>query len=344
MKADLKYYKQIFNDIDRKEKTNLFLLVGPERFIMEEIARRITDSTVTDDLRSFNLTVTYGAEVDINTFMVTARSYPFMADRRVLVLKELQMLRGSWQKLIEYCNEPVPSSILILLYDESDIPGVRTRRHRDFGKLKSAMESNGKTIRCERLTDRDILRWIRQKANRMGLDMNMTTADAMLRSVGENLFELQNELEKLSLFFEKKHLTGDDIEKVIGTYKLNAISDLVENIRPGNDNQVLRILSRIMKTGAERPSIVVYHLIRHFLSLLKIKSGYQTGGFRFGELKRKADLFKTREIILWLENLRLAEMVMKSISFPEEVLLVGVFLHSMRQTSIENPVGLLSLP
>jgi hypothetical protein len=69
---------------------------------------------------------------------------------------------------------------------------------------------------------------------------------------------------------------------------------------------------------------------RHFLSLLKVKAGGAGGGGYYLErIKKKASLFSTREILVWLENIRVADLTIKSISFPEKLLLESVFIHSM---------------
>jgi len=331
MKAKLSYYKRIFSDLDRKNIAGLYLLVGPEYYIMEEMAGRIVSSIVPEDLKSFNLTVAYGSEANIETFIGAARSYPFMADRRVLVLKELERLRGSWKGLIDYCRDPAPSTVLIMLFNPFDESGRRGRQPRDFKKLETCIKAKGQTLVFDKLADEDLNRWIVQKAKRMSLPLDAGMADVLVRSVGENLFDIQNELEKLAVVFEGESIERGDLEAVIGSYRIDAVFELVNRIGPVLDPAVLKTLHGIISTGAERPSVVIYHTIRHFLALLKIKAGVGGGvGYRFKRLKEKADRFSARGILVWLENLRIAELMMKSVTFPEDILLLAAFIHSMQ--------------
>ncbi len=330
MKAKLSYYKRIFSDLDSKSIAGLYLLVGPEYYIMEEMAGRIVASIVPEDLRSFNLTVSYGAEVDIEAFAGAARSYPFMADKRVLVLKELERLRGSWKALIDYCRDPAPSTVLILLFDPFDESGRRSRQPRDFKKLEACIKAKGQILVFDKLADEDLNRWVVQKAKRMNLPLDSEAAELIVRSVGDNLFDIQNELEKLAIVFEGERIERKDLESVIGGYRIDALFELVDRIGPRPDPAVLRTLHGIISTGAERPSVVMYHTIRHFLALLKIKAGVGDGGYRYKRLQKKAGRFSTRSILVWLENLRIAELTMKSVTFPEETLLLATFIHSMQ--------------
>jgi DNA polymerase-3 subunit delta len=341
VKAKLSYYKRIFSDLDRKSIAGLYLLIGPEYYIMEEMAGRIVASIVPEDLRSFNLTVSYGAEIDIEAFTGAARSYPFMADKRVLVLKELERLRGSWKGLINYCKDPAPSTVLIMLFDPFDESGRRSKQPRDFKKLEACIKAKGQILVFDKLADDDLNRWIVQKAKRMDLPLDAGMADLIVRSVGDNLFDIQNELEKLAIVFEGESIGRKDLEAVIGGYRVDALFELIDRIGPHSDTVVLRTLHGIISTGAERPSVVMYHTIRHFLALLKIKAGVGGGGYRFKKLKEKAGRFSTRDILVWLENLRIAELMMKSVTFPEETLLLATFVHSMQGELLDRRSGSL---
>ncbi|UCF05313.1 MAG: DNA polymerase III subunit delta [bacterium] len=330
MRRNLAYYKKLFDGIAAGPVGTLYLLKGPETFIMDEYASRLADSVVPDDMRSFDFSLAYGAEVDIDAFLATAHSFPFLSDRRMMVLKELERLRGGWDRLVAYCNNPVPSTVLVLLFNSHDDGGRRIRPPRHFAMLEKTVESRGTVFQFDKLNERDIDRWVMKKARRLGVRIEQDAAQALVHSVGENLYELLNELEKLSLIFEGEPVTVDDLQHVLGSHRVNALYDLIACLVPGGEADALRMVSRILNTGAERPSVVVYFLIRHFLRLLRIKVGLQGGaggGERIGKL---AERYETREIILWLENLRVTELRLKSISFPDEMLITLAILHSIR--------------
>ena len=336
MKAGLNSYKKVFRDIDsKKDIASLYLLKGDEPFIMGELADRIAVSLVKEDLKSFNLVRAYGSEVDLDSFLTVASSYPFLSDRRVLILKELERLRGGWKKLIDYCLHPLPSTVIILMCNTHDEQGRRIRVTKDMRALESAINDTGRIIKFQKLSPGELTHWIRIKAKRMGMDLDEEVAASLASSVGGNLFEIQNELDKMSLLFEGRKLTVDDLASVIGSYRLNAIWDLIGSIRPGNEKFILWTLHRIINTGAERPTVIVYHLIRHFLTLLKIKAGKADVGYGFKRMKEMADRYSKRDILLWLENLRITDLKIKTTTIPEVILLASAILHSLRGVYLE---------
>ena len=339
VKAKLTYYRKIFSDLDKEELSSLYLLCGPEYYIMEEMAGKIASSIVPDDLKSFNMTLAYGAEVDIDEFVRTARSFPFLSDKRVLLIKEMERLKGSWKSLVSYCEDPSPSSVVIMLFNPFDDSGRKARQPRDYKKLEAAVRSRGQVLTFDKLAERELLRWVIQTAKRMDIEITSDTAEALVRSVGDNLFEVKNELEKLSLYFDGGALERDDLARVIGSYRMDAMFDLINGIGPGLNKGILSSLARIINTGAERPSVVIYHTIRHFLALLKIKAGAGGGGYRYARLKEKAGRFELKEILLWLENLRIADITLKSVSFPDETVVMAAFIHSMAGELLESPLA-----
>jgi DNA polymerase III delta subunit len=252
-----------------------------------------------------------------------------MADRKVLVLRELENLKGSCDTLTEYCRNPSQSSIVLIIHNTHNELGRRNRQPRGYGRLEKAVEANGKVYQFKKLSEKDTVRWIRQRCRKMDMTISADAAAAMMRSIGDNLYNIMNELKKIHIVYEGEEVGMEDIEKIIGRYRLNAVFDLNDSLIPGNERESLKILLRILNSGAENPSVLIYNLIRHFLDLLKIKSGYRAGGYWYRKLKKQADSFDRREILLWLENLRVADLDIKSSLLPDEAVIINCFMNSI---------------
>jgi hypothetical protein len=81
VKTNLTHYRKIFKDVDTRDIVSLYLLHGPENYIMEKMAERIASTIVPADLKAFNHTVAYGSEMKIDEFIATASSFPFLSER-----------------------------------------------------------------------------------------------------------------------------------------------------------------------------------------------------------------------------------------------------------------------
>ena len=333
---DIRYYKKVFDEIEKAEPFPVYLLKGTEKYIIEEVVEKIIGRFVPEETASFNLTISYGREVDIEEFVSTALSYPFLSETRVSVLKELENLKGKWKKLVKYCETPVPSTVLVLVYNETDDWQSKNKIPRDFSKLVKVVAKKGKIIEFEKMPMEDTVKWVRSKANGMNVKMHLKAAEALVRTVGDNLLELKNEMDKISLIYEGREVGERELKDVLGSYRVDTMFKFLASIYPGNEGESLRILRRIISSGLERPSSIVYRLIRHFLALLKAKNG-ALGGYRNRYLEAQAKKFSSHSIRIWLENLRQVDIILKSSSFPEDEILFAAFMHSLKGILMAAP-------
>ena len=72
-----------------------------------------------------NQTVMYGKDVKIEDVIIEARRYPFMAERRVVIVKEAQNLKRNIDKLELYLKAPVQTTTLVFCYKYDKLDGQK---------------------------------------------------------------------------------------------------------------------------------------------------------------------------------------------------------------------------
>ncbi len=299
---------------------------------MEQFAEAISASVVDNSTSSFNLDVEYGAEVEVPQLVQKANSFPLMSDRRVILLKELEMIRGTGcKRLTEYCSDPASSCVLVIVYNTHDESGRKNRVPSGYNRLEKITGNTGKVIEFRKLNEKDLESWVIHRLERLRVTAGRKAARSIIGNVGENLYDLRNEIEKISVIYEGREIDSDDISRIIGNYRFNAVYDLVDRLGGGSESEALGILLRILDSGAEKPSSIVYHLIRNMLTLMKIKCGKRAGGYWYRKRKRQAESFSKEEIKIWLENLRVADIKIKSSYIPDDLIIMNCFLNSMER-------------
>jgi DNA polymerase-3 subunit delta len=63
--------------------------------------------------RDFNQTVVYGKDTEILSLISEIKSYPMMAERRVVILKEAQDLK-QFDELDAYFESPLESTVFVI--------------------------------------------------------------------------------------------------------------------------------------------------------------------------------------------------------------------------------------
>ena len=68
--------------------------MGEESYYIDLITDYITENVLTETEKEFNLTILYGADVDVATVINAAKRYPMMSKYQVVVVKEAQAIRN----------------------------------------------------------------------------------------------------------------------------------------------------------------------------------------------------------------------------------------------------------
>ena len=92
----------ILKELRAKQYRPIYYLMGEESYYIDLIADYITDNVLSETEKEFNLTVVYGADVDVATIINAAKRYPMMSEHQVVVVKEAQAVRNMEELCILY--------------------------------------------------------------------------------------------------------------------------------------------------------------------------------------------------------------------------------------------------
>ena len=202
----------ILKELRAKQYRPVYYLMGEEPYYIDLIADYITDNILTETEKEFNLTVVYGADVDIATVINAAKRYPMMSEHQVVVVKDAQNIRNM-EELSYYLQKPLLSTILVICHKH----GVLDRRK----KLAAEIEKTGVLFESKKVKDAQLPAFITSYMKRKGIDVEPKATAMLADFVGADLSRLTGELEKLIITLPKGHtrVTPEQIEKNIGISK-----------------------------------------------------------------------------------------------------------------------------
>ena len=96
-------YDEIRRDIKAQKYKPIYFLCGEEPFFMLE------DNILPEEEKAFNQTVLYGNDVTMGTVTDTARRFPMMAERQVVIVREAQNIRD-FDNLTPYIDHFQPAT------------------------------------------------------------------------------------------------------------------------------------------------------------------------------------------------------------------------------------------
>ena len=236
----------IMRDLRAHKYAPIYYLMGDEPYYIDQIATFIEENALKPEERDFNLTVMYGSDVSAAQVADTARRYPMMSDRQVVVVKEAQNLRNTDQ-IAAYLAKPLASTVLVMCHKNGTIDKRK--------KLAAAVEKTGVLFESKKLRDRDLLPFIEKFLRERGATIDMKSQQLIADSIGADLSRLTGEMEKLllSLPADNKQVTPEVVEQQIGVSKdFNSfeLRDAIVNRNVFKANQIINYFDSNPKAGS----------------------------------------------------------------------------------------------
>lgn len=205
-------YEEIIKDLKAKKYYPIYYLMGDEPYYIDKITDYIVENVLTETEKDFNLSVVYGADVDVYSIMDMAKRYPMMSDYQVVVVKEAQMV-AKLEELVNYVAKPLNSTLLVICHKQ----GTLDRRK----KLAGAIEKQGVLFESKRIREGQLPAFITSYLKMKKLDIEPKAAAMMAEFVGTDLARLSGELDKLALALpaNQTRVTPELIERNIGISK-----------------------------------------------------------------------------------------------------------------------------
>ena len=155
-------YEDIIKEIKAKQYKPIYYLMGDEPYYIDLISDYITQNVLTEIEKEFNLTVVYGADVDVATIINAAKRYPMMSEYQVVIVKEAQNIKNI-DELSYYLQKPLNSTILVICHKH----GTLDRRK----KLATEVEKKGVLFDSKKLKDSMLPGFISSYLKRKGIDI-----------------------------------------------------------------------------------------------------------------------------------------------------------------------------
>ncbi|UCD54762.1 MAG: DNA polymerase III subunit delta [Candidatus Omnitrophota bacterium] len=215
-----------------------YLLTGPEEYLKHQFVEKLKKSILNNDK---NLTLDFeifrGGEKDFTRISDSFNTIPFTSNKRLVVIKDIDRLRLKEKKLIlKYLKSPVDSTVLVL-ESSSD----------NFDKPLKEIAGFTKLVRCNRLKDRERDWWIKKEFAGRGKKISPALASLVRELLGDDLFLLKNEIEKIASFLgDENEVTERHIETVLGKVAKKSAFDLVNFILENRPDKALYLVDSLL--------------------------------------------------------------------------------------------------
>jgi DNA polymerase-3 subunit delta len=254
---------KIVNDIKAGNIKPIYFLMGEEAYYIDKLSDYIEDTVLTEDEKGFNQTVLYGRDVTIEDIVATAKRYPMMSERQVVIVKEAQDLSRTIDKIESYAENPMPSTVLVFCYKYKTLDKRK--------KVTKLLAKNGIVYESKKLYENQVGDWIKRVLAGKKYSIEPKANAMLVEFLGTDLSKINNELEKLQIILPKgSTITPHHIEENIGFSKDFNVFELRKAIGDKNQLKAYTIADNFAQNPKDNPMVVTTSLVfSFFIQLLK---------------------------------------------------------------------------
>lgn len=225
---------KVINDWKKKQLKPLYWFEGEEAYFIDQLINYAEHNILTDSEKEFNQTIFYGKDAEWPSIVNACRRYPMFSERQVVILKEAQHMRDV-EKLEQYIENPLASTIFIVGYKEKNIDG-----RKKFGKL---LKQKAEFLSFKKLYDNQLPEWTMTMVKSKGYEITQQALRLIIDHLGNDLNRIENEVEKVWLNLGASHIIDEDaIEKYIGISKEFNVFELQDAVGKKELSKAIRII------------------------------------------------------------------------------------------------------
>lgn len=270
----------------QRRAPGVYAVVGGDSYLAELAVEKLLERAVGLEGRSDSVQTLRGDETPWVRLLDLVRTRSLFAERKAIVVRGAEALKGPDEGLAEYLADPTPGVALILLAAKPDKRKTAWKRLLEAAEVVSADPLKGGALRSH-VTD---------ELRRRGLAMDGDAFDELLERVGGNLRRLMGEIDKLQSFAEgRSRISVEDVAAVLGRGLARPLYALSDALCTRERDLALRLLHEALEEG-EAPVYVLGALHR---SLRAVRAVRGLRGSSWGEIASRLGVppFKVKHLV-----------------------------------------------
>jgi DNA polymerase-3 subunit delta len=213
-----------------------YYFYGEDDYLKADELRRLVDGAVDPATRDFNYETLRGADLDGETLGSIIATPPMMADRRVVVVRDVNALKKEARGALDtYLKRPASDLVLVLIAASGAKP--------DKGLL-----SNTASMEFEPLSGARIPRWITYYVEHdLGTSITAGAVKLLQEAIGTDLSQLRMELDKACSFTGGGPINEAAVSAVAGVRAGETMGDFLDAVARRDATRALAMLPAVLE-------------------------------------------------------------------------------------------------
>ena len=263
-----------------------------DSFLVAERLRRVKSETGASDLMDSNRHLVTAARARPDEVLAMCNSLPFLDPMRLVEIEGVLAAQqgsggarssdrraasasGAWTQLVD--SVPTLPETTLLIFVDGDVQ-QRNPLLRSLAEHCTVHRESTPNVQA-------LLQWIKRRAADKGSSITPPAMQVLAELVGGDLWTIDRELEKLSLYATGRDITDSDVRAMVPYAQEANIFAAVDAIMDGKPGPALRLLMQLMEDGQEPLYIIA--MIERQLRLIALARDLTDRGVSPPDLGRR---------------------------------------------------------
>ncbi|MGM0395458.1 MAG: DNA polymerase III subunit delta [Bacillota bacterium] len=280
-------YQEYSRFIEKENINPVYIFTGDETYLLDKAVEHTIQKFMTSDGRTLNLSYLDGKFSGLDELKASCETLPFMSERRVIVLRNPELLAdrdSDSDELIGYIKR-LGNHQLLIINDRDGKLKKNSKIYRYLNKIGSA-------VQFEKLRGKELTDWVKKQLAENNREMSFADMNYFIqqssyssRNITTTLYDLKNEIKKLSDYSGGKSIDRSTLERVLIKTLDKNIFDFLGAVGKKDPDRAMEIFNEIYLMNEPVPRIL-FMISRQFRLLLGYVV-YREKGYGAGEIQEK---------------------------------------------------------
>ena len=268
-------HRDLRKAIQQRAFERAYYFHGDDEFLKDEMIRQVIDAAVDPATRDFNLDLRRGGDIDGESLLSLLSTPPMMADRRLVVVRDVQALRKDARAALDrYLAGSTPDVVVLLVAPAG-------------AKLDAALSTQASPVAFEPLTGDRVPTWVVHHVDTV-LHSTITPAavDLLISAVGNDLPQLAAELDKLASYVNGATINDEAVSAIVGVRRGETLGDLLDRVLAQDAPGALAVIDHVLAQPKVTAVSIVMALTTQMLGVAWARAA-RDRGFPAGGIERE---------------------------------------------------------
>ena len=221
--------------ITKRSFERAYYIHGDDEYRKDAVVRELTTAAVDPATREFNYDLLRGTEVSPDQLEAALNTPPMMADRRVVVVRDVSALKKDTRAVLDrYLTHPARDTVLLLVAPAG-------------AKHDKEIESACTPLIFTLLEGKALSEWIVQHASdTLGVALTQRAVTLLQETVGSDAGQLASELDKLASYSNGALIDEDAVRSVVGIRAGETMGDFFDLVALRDLDNALALVDHVL--------------------------------------------------------------------------------------------------